>query len=1048
MPTARNYRIAEIRALADGELIRRWPLTYEHGTATGRSRLTSVTECAGDGVCKPPTTFDWIEGELAMDDMLYGQWSWDGAGYPYMTDNAYDGAIWVLADTRLDANGDGMTDMFAAVGDIQKPAPEGRGWELWLSQPHAKFPDDQAKPCGGNYQEDDFCVPGNVFIQEGPRSQPISVDQPVLLGRPVSPMFSLDYDGDGRDDAITPSSAGLEAIDVNAIGYLLISRFTQDGVLEESKIRIGTHDRPAWLYVATDVDGDRLGDLLWCSPNDDAETLDRIGTWKLLVNQPGFGFPAESIDAATDTGLRCDTHDKLHVLDHDGDGLTSLLVVPTFSDETQSHVPSSQWGNYQALTIGPDLDTFAWADTGLPPDLVQRWKPSFYSSFVGDDFPYEGASLSLDRVVDVQGDGLPDIIRYQLLVGDTGEHLDAITAQVLTENPLDEQGGLRVWINDGRRFHDGGWLVIGEPGHALAQAFLAAATLDWNGDGRLDLLLPRDSDDSWTVWMADHTGVFAEHELPGSPHWSVGTQRPRALTSMDVDGDGLHDPVFWDPAYDQFWDIHRHRGEQPDRIHTIVDGLGQRIEIEYRSITDYEWSDLHEAGVCSYPADCSVRPRQVVERHRLDRGLAQPGMRTFRHEYAGARSDRLEGRGLGFSRHDEFELAEHDGELVEVAERSVYFGNLSAYYDEQLLAHPLAGMPTLIVEQRRDLESGLRQASMTSVQHEVMPTSESSYRALADFTHARTWEFSGGCFQAFCEIEELQAIEPLTERTHIVYARDELGFPIHERTTFEGEAIDMQRSVFHEQDAWLVGLVTEETTTSIRAGETLARTAEFTYDLDTGALTSAIDEPDDPEFFLATGIFYDAFGNAIEVLVIDAQGELRGGTLQYDDRGRYPITQTNGLGHSTTMLWHEGLDVPSGMIDPNGIRHVLDVDGFARTTGIRAFAGLVPRGDDGSIAYLPSQEPALGGMRIRTEAAGHGVRETVYDRLARPVREYWVGPEGKERYADITYDDRGRVASTSLPAFLGEPPSDPTSGPTTASTARSCTTSRTAASSA
>ncbi|NJK32680.1 MAG: RHS repeat protein, partial [Deltaproteobacteria bacterium] len=537
-----------------------------------------------------------------------------------------------------------------------------------------------------------------------------------------------------------------------------------------------------------------------------------------------------------------------------------------------------------------------------------------------------------------------------------------------------------------------------------------------------DLLLPRRSDNTWTVWIADAEGEFSEHELPGAPYWSFGAARPRALAAMDVDGDGLHDPIFWDFSAGQFWDIHRHRGEQPDRIHTIVDGLGQRVEIEYRSITDYEWPDLHEPGTCVFPSDCSNRPRIVVERHRLDTGLAEPGMRTFRHEYAGTRTDRLEGRWLGFSRHDEFELAEHEGELIEISKRSVYFGNLPGHYDEALRAYPLAGRPTLIVEQRRDLEFGLRQASMTSLQYEVLPTSERSYRALADFTHARTWEFSGGCFQAFCEVDELKAIEPLTEQTHHVYTRDELGFPVHERTTFAGEAIDTQRSVVHDPDTWLVGLVKKEITTSIRDGETLARTAIFTYDLDTGALVTTLDEPDDPELFLATGILRDAFGNAIEVMMLDSQGNVRGGSVDYDTRGRYPITQTNALGHVTTLLWHEGLDAPAGVVDPNGVRHVLDVDGFSRTTGMRAFAGLIPRGDDGSIAYLPSQDPALGGMRIRTEAAGHGTRETVYDRLARPVRTYWVGPEGKERYADIGYDERGRVTATSLPAFLGEPP--------------------------
>ncbi len=1014
-PQAQVLRLREVSAFADGKLVRRWPLTYAQSEATGRSRVVAITECAADDACKPPTTFEWIEGELAMDAVPAKEWSADGGQMPYL-DGVNGDKAEKLYQVTLDANGDGMSDVLAVVGAPAMPPPEARGWELWRSQPEAIV---GPAVCGGNPGEPE-CPPGHYAVDEFPRSEPTPVAFYQVEGRTHS-MFAIDADGDGRDDAVAPANHYMTWLNKGeywAIDNLLIGH----GTLEESKVAFGDETSPVFSYLAADFTGDGLGDLLGCQSTGVEELDLEIGTWRIIANQPGTGF----VDAvAIDTGLRCSSFDKLLLLDHDGDGVASPLVVATWSDDTQSAIPSAKWTDYRALVFPPTLDSFAWVETGLPPDRAQRWRwsPTNYLNDMGidEDFPRYGASLGMDRVLDVQGDGLPDIVRYQLLAGDGGqgsEPMATILAQIFSLDPDDEQGGLRLWINDGQRFRDGGWLSLGPPGRERFEEFASSATIDWNGDGLLDLLMPSSDTDTWDVWVARGDGGLDRTPLPGSPHWdSSGSAHSGTFAAMDVDGDGLHDPVFWE--FGGFWSIFRHRGEQPDRIAAIVDGLGQRIEIEYRSITDYELPDLHEVGNCSWPANCAERAKIVVERHRLDTGTSGTNFREFVHRYAGSRSDRLERRWLGFQRHEVTEWA--GSELEPIARRTTWLDN--ATYDETFATHPYATLPTTVLDQLRDPVTGERHVSIHTTGYEQIPTSTASFRVVENTSRDRSWQFTGGCFATFCEVAELDAVEPLTDEFRVVDSFDDLGFAVDERTFVElgtgFDGVEVHREIDHDLDpsAWLIGLVTHETTTHSFADDPLTRTTSQVHDPLTGVVVLAVDEPNQPELRLSTEFEHDAFGNITSTTRFDAFGDSRTDALAFDPRGRFPIRLINALGHTTHMTWNSGLSLPHTATDPNAIRHVIDVDGFGRLTGARVIAGGVARGDDLTVEYLP---PELGseGLVIRSRVAGQGQRTLVHDRLGRPIVERWRGRDGFERWQSTHYDLFGRVDSVSLPALV------------------------------
>ncbi|NJN64403.1 MAG: hypothetical protein HC882_05645 [Acidobacteria bacterium] len=237
-----------------------------------------------------------------------------------------------------------------------------------------------------------------------------------------------------------------------------------------------------------------------------------------------------------------------------------------------------------------------------------------------------------------------------------------------------------------RSFVDGGWLTTADiPGDTLFREFVSSTTYDLDGDGLLDLLIPRDATGSWWLWHSDGDGTLSPLELPESPGWTAQLSKPtRALAAMDLDGDGLHDPAFWRHSGGTAanWDLWRHAGSQPDRIIRITDGLGQVVEIDYAALTDIHAEGLDDGPQelfddCSWPHDCHRSPRVVVSQHRLDAGVEPGVFREFDHRYRGSRGHLLERRWLGFFRHTVTEHTWHQGQRLPIARRSVGFPNLS-----------------------------------------------------------------------------------------------------------------------------------------------------------------------------------------------------------------------------------------------------------------------------------------------------------------------------------------------------------------------------------
>ncbi len=96
-----NQRLKKIETYLGTTLLNTYELTYAQSVSTGQSRLISLKECAADGTCLLPTTFNWQDksnGQFSETSVpRNGQWS---------NREVYPG----------DYNADGITDLLS-IGD-------------------------------------------------------------------------------------------------------------------------------------------------------------------------------------------------------------------------------------------------------------------------------------------------------------------------------------------------------------------------------------------------------------------------------------------------------------------------------------------------------------------------------------------------------------------------------------------------------------------------------------------------------------------------------------------------------------------------------------------------------------------------------------------------------------------------------------------------------------------------------------------------------------------------------------------------------------------
>ena len=1000
-----SLRLDEIHMVGPGErLVRRYAMGYELDPSTSRTLLTRIEECAGDGVCKPATRFDYQRAEPGFRDRT--------TGVPVPTALA-------ASPMLLDIDGDGLDDL--VVPDVH-PA---------LSTP--KSPLTQWLVAHNEGASDAAEVFGPVELahsQDILVADPSGPADPALLQPEIG--TAIDYDQDGRKDVLLHDVHGMRLT-----WRVLLAR--PDGSFEvhdtglprpfplgPPPVAAALTSRGGSMHLA-DVDGDHVPDLIQCEDHDTglggdpSKPVWKVHRWRPATGGAPFGFDAwgetiEPLDA-----VRCDI--ALVTVDLDADGKVDLVVQPLDVGADGSERPGAM---YDVLTRRAD-GSWGASETELP--VV----------------PAGGRVVFLD----VSGDGLPDAVEAGF--GDRA---------------------LYTYLNTGVGFAPPVF-SLGTRGLGDQDTyFRLAAILDYDGDGRQDLLMPvppatlpgqSSTLPAWAILRAkagladEGTFGLVDPHIPfeAALGEAITLADPRGPRIGDLNGDGASDVVLplggvfhvlESTAADQ--DVlvavsggrNAHEPDEPAHVPTLSLAYGHLIDasITAELAADDPAREEHlylsraeSADDCAYPRRCAVGSRRVVSAYATDDGAG--GVRRFAARYRDGRHDVL---GHGFLGFGERTVVDLDTRAV----TSDFYDH--GTYDAELRAYPFAGQPARRWQVRPGLadqpDPAQIEMAFLDVTRTAVPSSEGkSYFTLATGTRLRRAQGQlspGGAGSNM--IEYAREVESggggatvLQDTTAKVADFDAFGHVRAEEIATVGVDLTLQisRTFKNDTDRWVLGQLQSQKECSSAAMlspcRTLTRTTTVFGEVDTEAIAT---DDGSPETKLNAVYTRDDYGNITGVTADDAYGHHRVTTVVMDAEGLFPEEHINAAGHHSFTDYDPGLGVLLRHTDPNGLVTEWKHDGFGRL-------GLESR-PDGTTTTVTLSRTKDGGpgkdawrVRQRTVTTGGADDEIEIDSLGRVVQRRWHGPATPRPgglparlWQQVAYDPwNGQVARRSVPVSEG-----------------------------
>ncbi len=167
----------------------------------------------------------------------------------------------------------------------------------------------------------------------------------------------------------------------------------------------------------------------------------------------------------------------------------------------------------------------------------------------------------------------------------------------------------------------------GNPAQTIALAYSLIAVMDWDGDGRTDLVY----ESGGFLYVQLSTGQGLGATIQTSIPWSSAD----IYIGSDINGDGLDDLVAWNTTGVSY-NLHNGTGQPPDLVTSITDGYGNSASPSYaalpRAANSYFFPRTDAAaGYSNY-----FGPQYVVESVTFSDPSTTSGTYVQQHFYAGA----------------------------------------------------------------------------------------------------------------------------------------------------------------------------------------------------------------------------------------------------------------------------------------------------------------------------------------------------------------------------------------------------------------------------
>jgi RHS repeat-associated protein len=534
---------------------------------------------------------------------------------------------------------------------------------------------------------------------------------------------------------------------------------------------------------------------------------------------------------------------------------------------------------------------------------------------------------------------------------------------------------------------------------------VAIGAMDWDGDGRTDILVANGS--TVGVYLSTGNGV-GSLQTTSIPYSSSNVY----YTFSDPNGDGLDALGYSTSTGSTYYYAHNGAGTPPDLVSSITDGYGNSAAPTYVSLVQNNYTQYTDA---TYPYQNYIGPMYVLNEVVLsDPSSASGGTYNQTFWYYGAWTN-LQGRGFeGFN-------------VNRIVDSRT---SLSRYqYFER--AFPMTGMKYQdLVSNGTFYPTQTLNALPTQQQQSTLPWLQSNtayqQRYFPYFSNSTTSK------------KEVGGTEngDLVTTTSTNYTFDNYGNPTQISTTvtdndpgspYNGQTWTTTTTNTPDVSTspWCLGLLTESQvaySSSLSGSNSVTRTKTFTPDTTNCRYTQIVTEPNSSQFKVTEALGYDSFGNINSDTVTGINMSARLTTANWGTTGQFPMSVTDPTSATTQFNYNFSYGLVSSVTDPNGLSTSwVYGDGFGRKTQENrpdsthtnwVYENCANWGG----CFLANNTLAVTYENYNSDWTSQSLGTTYYDQLERPlIANKSMLANGTYDRNEVRYDSLGRIVQRAAP---------------------------------